>query len=78
MNEENKSAEIEKKLEVDVKGKSDEDVLKIYISADRTGAKESGLSIEQGIRTALDEVNYKVNGKKIEIVILDHKGSTPR
>lgn len=56
----------------------DEDVFRIYISADRTGAKESGISIEQGIMTALDEIDYKVNGKTIELVVLDHRGSTPR
>lgn len=50
----------------------------IYISADRTGAKESGISIEQGIRTALSEINYEINGYELKLVILDHRGSTPR
>lgn len=56
----------------------DKDVLRLYISADRTGTKESGISIEQGVRTALDEVDYSVNGMNIELVVLDHRGSTPR
>lgn len=56
----------------------EEDVIKIYMSVDRTGTSESGISIEQGILTAFDEINYKINGKKFELVIFDHRGSTPR
>ena len=52
--------------------------IRIYISADRTGAKESGISIEQGIRTALSEVDNKLLGVDVELIILDHRGSTPR
>jgi branched-chain amino acid transport system substrate-binding protein len=69
-NDENKLEKKDENLEADS--------LKLYISADRTGTKESGIAIEQGIRTALSEVDYTVNGKKIEILILDHRGSTPR
>ncbi len=38
---------------------NENDFVKIYISADRTGTKASGISIEQGIRTALSEIDYK-------------------
>lgn len=51
---------------------------RIYISADRTGMKESAIAIEQGIKTALDTYENRINGYKIHIVILDHRGSTPR
>jgi len=51
---------------------------KIYLDADRTGTKASGLSIEQGIRLALSEVDYEISGCKIEIVIRDHHGSSKR
>lgn len=53
-------------------------VLKIYLDADRTGARASGISIEQGIRLALSEINYEFNGYKIELVIKDHHGSSRR
>ncbi|MBI9109461.1 MAG: ABC transporter substrate-binding protein [Spirochaetales bacterium] len=53
-------------------------VLNIYIDADRTGAKASGISIEQGVRLALSEINNKINDYKIELVIRDHHGSSKR
>ena len=52
--------------------------LKIYVSADRTGAKESGISIEQGLKTALSLLDNKLGKEEIEVVLLDHRGSTPR
>lgn len=54
------------------------EVLTIYYSADRTGAKSSGNSIEMGMRVALSEVGNVVNGDTIHIKVLDHRGSTPR
>ncbi len=53
-------------------------LFRIYLSADQTGAKASGLSIEQGIRTALSESDFKLSGKKVEFISLDHRGSSPR
>ncbi len=50
----------------------------IYLSADRTGTKASGISIEQGIRIALSEVGNKLGGFDVSIKIMDHHGSTPR
>ncbi|MDM8551903.1 ABC transporter substrate-binding protein [Desulfobacterales bacterium HSG2] len=52
--------------------------IRIYIDADRTGVRESGISIEQGIRTALSEVNNKLNGREVELIILDHRGNSAR
>ncbi|MFT5208174.1 MAG: branched-chain amino acid transport system substrate-binding protein [Candidatus Omnitrophota bacterium] len=52
--------------------------IRIYIDADRTGAKASGLAIEQGVRTALSEVENRLVGRQTEIVIRDHRGSSPR
>ena len=52
--------------------------LTIYLSADRSGAKSSGDSIEQGIRTALHEIDYEIGQYKILLKSLDHRGSTPR
>lgn len=53
-------------------------VFNIYIDADRTGAKASGISIEQGIRLALSEIDYKIDDYKINLVIRDHHGSSRR
>ncbi|MCP3670455.1 MAG: ABC transporter substrate-binding protein [Gammaproteobacteria bacterium] len=50
----------------------------IYLSTDRTGTKASGISIEQGIRTALSEVGNKLGGRDVSLEIMDHHGSTPR
>ncbi len=52
--------------------------LSIYISADQTNARSSGKSIEQGLRTALSEVGYKLGKYPVTVKVLDHKGSTPR
>lgn len=53
-------------------------VLRIYIDADRTHNKESGLSIERGIRTAFSEVDNQIQGYKIEVVPMDHRGNSHR
>lgn len=50
----------------------------LYLSADQTGVRASGISIEQGIRTALAENNNKLAGYKVSLKVLDHRGSTPR
>ncbi|MCG8426243.1 MAG: ABC transporter substrate-binding protein [Chromatiales bacterium] len=54
------------------------DTIHLYIDADRTGARASGIAIEQGIRTALSEVDNKIGNRKVELVIRDHRGSSPR
>jgi len=57
---------------------SQQSPLKIYIDADRTGAAESGISIEQGVRAGLVSYGNQLNGRDVEVVIRDHRGSTPR
>ena len=52
--------------------------LSLYVSADRTNARASGKSIEQGLRTALSEVDYMLGSYPVTVKVLDHKGSTPR
>lgn len=52
--------------------------LRLYLDADQTGTVESTLSIEQGIRTALSEVDNKLAGRTIELVKLDHQGNSAR
>ena len=52
--------------------------LKLYLSADLSVATTSSLAIEQGIRTALAEVDYRLGSYDLELVLLDHHGSTPR
>jgi branched-chain amino acid transport system substrate-binding protein len=50
----------------------------LYLDADRTGSRASGIAIEQGIRTALSEVDDLLGGYEVELVIRDHRGSSPR
>lgn len=50
----------------------------IYLNADQTSNANSGKSIELGIRAALDQVNWKLAGFPVELIIKDHRGSTPR
>jgi len=52
--------------------------LNIYLSADMTGTKASGVSIEQGIKTALSEFNRQQLDFNLEVKVLNHRGSTPR
>lgn len=53
-------------------------VLRLYIDADRTGVSASGRSIEQGIRLALSEINYRIGDYSLEPVIKDHRGNSRR
>lgn len=54
------------------------ETIHLYIDADRTGSRASGIAIEQGIRTALSEVNNQLGGRPVELIIRDHRGSSPR
>lgn len=53
-------------------------LVRLHIDADRTGAKAAGVAIEQGIRTALDEVDGRLGGLRVEVVVRDHRGNTRR
>ncbi len=50
----------------------------IYLDADQTGAQASGISIEQGIRTALSEVDGSIAGRQVRLIVKDHHGNTGR
>lgn len=54
------------------------DPLRIYLDADMTVARASGVAIERGIRTALSEVDNKLGGIKVELIVLDHRGNSSR
>lgn len=53
-------------------------IIRLYLDADQTGARASGVSIEQGIRTALNEVGGQAAGYALELVVLDHRGNIRR
>jgi len=53
-------------------------VVRIYIDADMTVNRASGVSIEQGIRTALSEVDNKLAGRDVELVVKDHRANSRR
>lgn len=55
-----------------------EKVLRIYHDADWSNHIESADSIWKGVNTALSEVNYKVQGYKIELVKKNHRGNVIR
>jgi len=55
-----------------------QDTLRIYIDADFTTVKSAAEAIEQGMRTALDEVDNSLVGHRVEIVRKNHRGSSPR
>lgn len=57
---------------------ADEKIVRLYLDADRSGTKQSGLSIEQGIRVALSEIGNQIDGYRVEIVIKDHHGNSRR
>jgi branched-chain amino acid transport system substrate-binding protein len=50
----------------------------IYLDADFSGATTSSLAIQQGITTALAEVNHKMQGIQFELVIKDHRANSLR
>ncbi|OUX38650.1 MAG: hypothetical protein CBE26_00800 [Kiritimatiellaceae bacterium TMED266] len=56
----------------------DEAVYHLYLDADFTGSRASSVAIEQGIRTALDEVNYRIGGHSVSLVPQDHRGNSRR
>ncbi len=49
--------------------------LRIYVDADRTRHYASARSIEMGIKTAFDQAGNTVQGRPVEIVLLDHRGN---
>jgi branched-chain amino acid transport system substrate-binding protein len=50
----------------------------VYLDADMTVHKESGLSIKRGIETALDLFHKKHKDIKVNLKVLDHRGNTRR
>jgi branched-chain amino acid transport system substrate-binding protein len=55
-----------------------EAVYHLYLDADFTGSRASSVAIEQGIRTALDEVDYRIGGHAVLLVRQDHRGNSRR
>ncbi|PHR23958.1 MAG: hypothetical protein COA36_16220 [Desulfotalea sp.] len=49
-----------------------------YLDADLTNASTSSLSIEQGILTALSEVDNKIVGRRVVLLKRDHHGNSRR
>jgi branched-chain amino acid transport system substrate-binding protein len=55
-----------------------QDTVKLYIDADFSNAASSSIAIEQGIRTALDEVHNKVAGHRVTVTRKNHRGNSRR
>lgn len=54
------------------------ETLRIYHDADYTTHNSSAIAMQMGITTALDEINYTVQGYEVEIVEKDHRGNSLR
>ena len=50
----------------------------IYLDADFSGATASSLSIQQGINTALAEVDNRIQGIEFEVELKDHRANSLR
>jgi branched-chain amino acid transport system substrate-binding protein len=50
----------------------------IYIDADFTGTRASSQSIQQGINTALAEVDYTIDGYTFTVIVKDHRANSIR
>lgn len=57
---------------------AEEQVLRIYLDADRSRLVASAKSIEMGVKTAFSEVDNVIQGRKIEFIALDHRGNSTR
>ena len=55
-----------------------EKIYNIYLDADFTGTKASSLSIEQGIETALSEINHQIFDYQIKVIKKNHRGNSLR
>jgi len=54
------------------------DTVRLYLDSDRTINSASTHSIEAGIRVALHEHGGKLDGRDVELVLLDHRGNVKR
>ncbi|MFK7894719.1 MAG: ABC transporter substrate-binding protein [Myxococcota bacterium] len=53
--------------------------VRIYLDASQSGgSRHAGLSIERGIRAALATVGGTLGGREVELIVRDHRASTPR
>lgn len=59
-------------------GVAGDDVIRLYLDADFTSAASSSTAIEQGMRTALSEVDNTLGGYRVEIIRKDHRGNSRR
>ncbi len=62
----------------DLSGTPDSTTIRLYLDADLSNLRNSGLSIERGIRVALEEQHNNLAGRRVEIVVRDHHGNASR
>jgi len=51
---------------------------RVYVDADMSHLRASGDAIVAGVRAALSEVGGLIHGRKVEVVVLDHRRNTRR
>ena len=52
--------------------------LRLYLDVDLTGARASGVAIEQGVRTALAQDGGRFGDRPVQLVVLDNHGNSSR
>ncbi|MEM9145720.1 MAG: ABC transporter substrate-binding protein [Pseudomonadota bacterium] len=52
--------------------------LRLYIDADRGVTRASAEAIRMGVETALAQVGHTAAGRRIDVVVLDHRGNSKR
>lgn len=65
-------------LQPGARAETGDNVVRLYLDADRTHLRESARAIEWGVRVALHEVHDTVAGYRVELVCLDHRGNSAR
>lgn len=57
---------------------ANEKVLKIYHDSDYSNHDQAAISMYQGFNTALSEIKHSIQGYKIEVIKMDHRGNSKR
>ena len=55
-----------------------EKIFRIYQDADLSNHRESSWAIQKGIEVAFSEIDYQIQGHKVEFKYLDHRGNVVR
>eukprot|EP00494_Astrolonche_serrata_P033609 UN33878 len=57
---------------------AEKNAFKIYLDADFSNHSESSVSIERGLMVALQNADFKLMGRPVEVIRKDHRGNSAR